>query len=139
MEFESKDRGLIVLRGVSGSGKSFFTDLIEGPKRVCCADDYFMRGGKYLFDASKLGQAHQQSMRAFDEALADPEIKNIVVANTNTKSSDWKYYVDKARKAGIKVSFAVIENRHGGENQHEVPPHVLDRQEQSIKNNLKLR
>ena len=139
MEFENKDRNLIVLRGVSGSGKNFFANLIEGPKKVCCADDYFMFEGEYLFDASKLANAHRYSMIVFNEALANPKIKNIVVANTNIKSSDWKFYVDKAEEVGIKVSFAVIENRHGGENQHGVPPHVLNRHEQGIKNNLKLR
>ena len=37
-----RQRNLIILRGVSGSGKTTFCNLIKGTKVVCCADDFFI-------------------------------------------------------------------------------------------------
>ncbi len=129
---------VIIVRGVSGVGKTTFANIVAEPKVVCTADDYFQQGDNYNFDPTKLGEAHKQSMSRFDKALADPSIANIVVANTNTKPSDYKYYTDKANEAGIKVIYVVLEKRHDNPNVHSVPDFVLQRQHDSLKNDLKL-
>jgi predicted kinase len=77
-------------------------------------------------------------MDKFDRALVDPNIANIVVANTNTKPSDYKHYVDRANEAGVKIVYVVLEKRHDNPNVHNVPDHVLQRQHDSLKNDLKL-
>jgi len=47
---------LILLRGLPGSGKSTFANLLGGIHVE--ADQYFIQDGEYKFDASKLKQAH---------------------------------------------------------------------------------
>jgi hypothetical protein len=47
--------------------------------------------------------------------------------------------VEKAEKAGLTVSYVVLENRHGNKDIHNVPEDTLVKQEQSIRDNLKLR
>ena len=38
-----------------------------------------------------------------------------------------KPYFNLAKKYGYKVFTIVVENRHGGQNQHNVPQEVIDR------------
>lgn len=133
-------RNLIILKGVSGSGKSTFANLIAYPACICTADDFFIdKDGNYNFDPAKLGQAHKACQAKFDDALKDDIITNIVIANTNTKPSDYKYYVDKAEKAGLRVFYVVMENRNNTKDVHNVPDEALERQEKAIRDNLKLR
>lgn len=134
----SFSKTVIVVRGISGSGKTTFANIVAEPKVVCTADDYFEKNGKYDFDPTKLGEAHKQCQNKFDAALQDPRVKNIVVANTNVKPSDYNYYADKAKKAGAQVMFVVLEKRHDNPNVHSVPDLVLQRQHDSLKNDLKL-
>jgi len=130
---------IIITRGTSGSGKSSFCELIAEPKVICCADFYFERNGGYDFDPSKIGTAHQQCKDAFDAACVNPAIENIIVANTNTKVGDFKYYVDKANEYGYRVVFVVLEKRHDAENVHGVGSEVLERQHNNLINSLKLK
>jgi hypothetical protein len=124
---------------VSGAGKTTFCDLIQGPKVVCCADDfYYDDKGNYNWNASLIGRAHENCRHKFDWALKDDVVDNIIIANTNTKPSDWKYYEDEALEAGLRVVFVILEHRHNGVNQHSVPQEALERQANTIKQNLKL-
>lgn len=135
-----KQRNCIIIRGVSGAGKTTFCDLISEPKKVICADDFFTdTNGNYNWNGSLIGRAHENCHHLFDWALKDDKIENIIIANTNTKPSDWKYYEDKAREAGLRVTFIVLENRCGSKNVHNVPEETLQRQEKTIRENLKLR
>ena len=134
----SAERFVIVLRGCSGCGKSTLADLFAQPKVVVSADSYFEQNGGYDFDPSKLGDAHKHCMSNFDKALNNPGIRTIVVANTNTKPSDYEYYQRRAKEAGAKFISLVIEKRHEGVNVHGVPDHVLQRQHDNLKNDLKL-
>lgn len=133
---------IIILRGVAGSGKSSVAELFANPLKICCADDYFTdENGNYNFDPHKLKDAHAYCRAEFDEALNNDFgfYRNIVVANTNTKESDWKYYEDRAKDKGCKVFFIVVENRHGNGSIYGVPEETLDIMEERVKNSLKLR
>lgn len=133
-------KNVILLRGSAGSGKSSVAKLFGGNVRICCADDFFMDDfGNYNFDPNLLGVAHAHCQRRFLDALNDPEIDTIVVANTNTKESDFKFYVDEAKKRDIMLFSLVVEKRHERENVHGVPSHVIDRHVENIKNSLKLK
>jgi putative ribosome biogenesis GTPase RsgA len=134
------NKNVIIIRGVSGAGKSTFANLVSEPKVVCCADDYFTDvDGNYNFDVSKLGVAHNKCLNKFMHALSDPSVENIVIANTNTKASDWEDYEVPARAWGASVFFIVLENRHGNKDVHNVPEETLMRQEQNVRSSLKLR
>lgn len=131
---------LILLRAVSGAGKSTFANIIAPGSAICCADDFFTdENGNYNFDPSKLGAAHKSCQEKFLKLCDDPSTHTIVVANTNTKESDFNFYLREGEKRNMMIFSLVLENRHGGQNVHNVPEEVLSRQEQNIKNTLKLR
>ena len=134
-----KKRNVIILRGVSGTGKTTFAKLVAQPAVICTADDfYYDDEGNYNFVADKIGEAHGACMAKFDKVLHDVTVTNIVVANTNCKAKDYKYYVKQAEKAGLNVTYIVMEKRHDNENTHGVPDFVLERQEENLRNSLKL-
>jgi hypothetical protein len=49
------------------------------------------------------------------------EIPKIAVSNTFTQEWEMEPYFEMAKKYGYKVFSIVIENRHGGSNEHGVP------------------
>jgi len=53
------------------------------------------------------------------------EIPKIVVSNTFTQEWEMRPYFEMAKNYGYKVFSVVVENRHGGTNQHEVPEEIL--------------
>ena len=133
-----KKRNVIILKGVSGSGKSTFATLFPNAV-ICCADDYFTdENGNYNFDQTKIGHAHAACRDKFDEALEDESIENIVVANTNTRPSDYTYYENMANKMNVRVFHIVMENRHGNVDVHQVPTDVIKRQYETLRANIKL-
>jgi predicted kinase len=131
---------VIVLRGCANSGKSTVAKLFGDNAVICTADDYFTDDqGNYNFNPLLLGAAHYACQEKYLKALDDFTIDTVVCANTNTKSSEFQFYIDEAEKRGIMVFSLVVEKRHNNENNHQVPVHVIDRHEQNIKNTLRLR
>jgi predicted kinase len=134
------EKNVIILRGVSGSGKSTFASMLARHNNgavVVTADDYFTSGnGLYEFEASKLGAAHFQCFNRFQDALFDPQVNTIIVANTNTSPADFKNYVHAAETYGATVTYVVLENRHGNNDVHNVPSEVKERQRNTLKNSL---
>lgn len=132
MESFSKD--LIILRGLSGSGKSTVGQLF-GTKAICSADDYFMRNGIYCWYGEGLPYAHswcQRKCRRFMKKQA----KIIIIDNTSARERDLVPYQDLARQFGYRVHSIVVENRHGGVNKHDVPEENLEKQRNRF--NIKL-
>ena len=93
------------------------------------ADDYFMHGGKYIFDRNKLGEAHAYCQRKVAELLDDDH--NVAVANTFTQRWEIEPYLKIADKAGAIVS--IIDLYDGGlsdeqlavRNVHGVPVDII--------------
>jgi predicted kinase len=114
---------LFLLRGLPGSGKSTLADSLGGSHME--ADKYFTYEGKYEFDVTKLKDAHdwcQNAVRVFMENKS----KRVVVSNTFTQEWEMKPYFDLAEKHGYKVYSLIVENRHGGVNEHGVPEDKLE-------------
>ncbi len=133
---------VIILRSVSGAGKSTFANLLKdsmpsGLCEICCADDYLMIDGKYIWTPERAGMAHKKCQEKFKDCI-DMDIEIIIVANTNTKPREWKYYTDLAARNCYKVTYVILENRHGNKNVHDVPDEALQRQKNSILENLSL-
>jgi predicted kinase len=118
------NRNLIVLRGISGSGKSTVAKLFNAP--VCCADDFMMVNGEYVFHASKLGYAHDMCKKKCKD-LMELGIAKIVIANTNTTKAEMAPYAQLAKEHGYDVHYLIVENRRGGQNIHNVPQESLDK------------
>lgn len=127
-----------ILRGVSGAGKSTLAAELAPSSHICCADDFFMEDGKYVWREQQLNKAHLECFKKYFELL-ELGYGPVVVANTNTTEREVKKYLDAAQEFGYTVISLVIENRHGGKNIHSVPDHVLEKQEQNLKRSLKLR
>ena len=120
---------VLIISGISGSGKTTLAETLGGT--ICTADDFFMVDGEYLFDPSKLGEAHGACFQKFKEAL-DREDPLVIMNNTTTHEDHAKPYVVAAQKAGYTVHWVVALPHHSGENVHGVPDSVLDKQALNI-------
>lgn len=122
---------LYIVRGLPGSGKSTFAEALVGADfLVCEADKYFMVDGEYKFDATKLKQAHEWCRNRVEIMMGDSLIndqfyREIAVSNTFTQEWEMQPYLDLAKEYGYMVFTVIVENRHGGVNQHGVPDEVL--------------
>lgn len=127
-----------ILRGVPGCGKSSLAEELKTSSGIiCCADDYFMKSGKYEWDATKIGIAHLKCKTKYDDAL-NSGVPVIVVANTNTTTRDVNFYRNMARIAGYTVFVLTVENWHDGKDEHAVPDEVKLKMSDQLKNTQKL-
>lgn len=115
---------LFLLRGLPGAGKSTLAESIGGMHME--ADKFFMYEGKYEFDASKLKDAHAWCQNAVKVWMTN-SVPKIVVSNTFTQTWEMDYYFELAKEHGYRVYSLVVENRHGGVNEHGVPQETLDK------------
>ena len=96
---------VVVMRGISGSGKSTFArelDLCVRRRGLTCAivsADRFFEGshGGYFFDRVRLSEAHQQCRDNFVAAATDV----VVVDNTNICASEYKFYMDEVERRNL--------------------------------------
>ena len=123
---------LTLVRGLPGSGKSTFANLITNKFSICEADLFFYdKEGNYNFDGSRLKLAHvwcfnQVRTRMEDNKLNPQFYPEIVVSNTFTQEWEMEKYYELAEQYGYKVFSIIVENRHGGANQHGVPVEKLE-------------
>ena len=123
---------LVLIRGLPGSGKSTLANSFEGERYE--ADSYFMvyrdpengelinrhqRDGVYEFDAAKLKEAHESCCNRVKNAMSWG-CGRIVVSNTFTQEWEMQPYFDMAETYGYRVYSLIVENRHGGVNEHGV-------------------
>lgn len=87
-------RYCILMRAYAGAGKSTkareLADQFDAT--ICAADDYWMKDGKYCFEADKLPLAHGECFEKFKKCVR--EGKNVIIDNTNLKFEDIQKYVD---------------------------------------------
>jgi len=129
-----KTKELFLLRGICGAGKSTLAKSLGG-KHVE-ADMFFEKDGQYIFDATKIKDAHKWSQLLVEHGMKDNE-ERIVVANTFTQEWEMKPYYELAKKYNYKVFSLIVENRHGGVNSHNVPEEILNKMENRFEIKLK--
>ena len=120
-------KDLILLRGLPGSGKSTLADAITDVKtHIFSADMYFEdENGNYNFDGSKLRAAHKWCKDSVEDRMKWSK-SPIVVANTFTQEWEMEGYYELAKTYGYKIHSVIVENRHGGVNEHGVPTDKLE-------------
>ena len=121
---------MIILRGVPGSGKSTFVNLLTclGDSTARSADKFFSRYGTYEFDSKLLGEAHawcQENVKLDCES----GISLVIVDNTNTCRWEFQPYLDIARENGYEVTVIEVQGGLDGlfENVHGVNAKSIDK------------
>jgi predicted kinase len=118
------EKTLIIVRGIPGSGKSTFAELIGG--YICTADDYHMNGNIYNWKPENVALAHLKCQQKVETGMKN-SLPRIIVANTSTTEREMSPYYTLAHMYGYKVFSVIVENRHGGVNTHNVPQATLDK------------
>jgi len=119
---------LFLIRGISGAGKSTLAKILVGDKDYCHkeADMYFIDGvGNYNFNPSQLKDAHKWCQDEIEFAMKYDH-SPVVVSNTFTQEWEMQSYYELAEKYGYRVHSLIVENRHGGVNEHGVPEDKLE-------------
>jgi predicted kinase len=141
-------KDLYILRATSNSGKSTIAKELAFRFKlfgksfyypICTADDYFEdKHGNYNFDVTKLGKAHKECVSKCKTSMINNS-KKIIIANTNTSESELNTYIRLGEQFGYRIFVLVIEKRHNGTNNHNVPESSLIKQEEKLRNSIKLR
>lgn len=104
---------VVIYRGIPGSGKSTaafnraYANAQEGGTScIVSADNYFTKSGRYIFDPTKLKQAHEECFNHFLDALIR-KTGTVIVDNTNTQLWEFMTYLKVAVAANY--DFEVIE------------------------------
>ena len=114
---------LTIIRGVSGSGKTTLAYKIGYP--LCEADDFFYdETGKYVFDPTKLKDAHEWCRRGVESYMQDGV--NVTVANTFTRRWEYAPYLTLADNYGYDVQIISVDGKFN--NVHNVPEEVVKKQ-----------
>jgi predicted kinase len=130
---------LFLLRGLPNGGKSTLAKSLGGINVE--ADQYFMENGVYKFDPTLLKNAHnycQSQTQAWMKTDGEQvNVNRIVVSNTFTQEWEMKPYFEMAEKHGYRVYSLIVENRHGGKNEHDVPEEKIIQMENRFQIKLK--
>ena len=125
---------LYIIRGLPGSGKSTFAEKWVGSDfLVCEADKYFIdeTTGEYKFDGAKIKDAHKYCQTLVETYMKDNQINSqyypeIAVSNTFTQEWEMEPYYKLAEKYGFTIFSIIVEKRHQGTNQHNVPEEKIE-------------
>lgn len=130
---------LIILRGVSGAGKSTTARHISnGLWPIFEADQFHYVDGVYKWNPKNIQAAHSWCQNCVRESMESDLFHKIIVSNTFTSEKELKPYLDLAEEYGYTVTSLVVENRHGNDSIHSVPQETRDAQERRLRNSLKL-
>lgn len=132
---------VIILRGISGSGKTTYHKQHYPNAYVCSADNYFLDGdGNYNFDAKLLGEAHKGCMTTFLTIMKNkkyvPKDTVVVIDNTNIELHDLTPYLRVAESYNCEVEIIRIEcdpECAFKRNMHKVPNATIQRMYRNLK------
>lgn len=112
------DKLAIIMRGLPGSGKSYWVEQFIAAQPAAVAqqirlrgyfstDNLFYQQGQYQFNPSRLSEYHQRNLTLFIQALARGE--PIVICD-NTNMAYWEYmaYGAAAKALGYQVRIVLI-------------------------------
>lgn len=120
---------LLLIRGIPGSGKTTIAKkYVDKWYKHYEADMFFVdKEGKYNFDSSSLGLAHEWCQVNAAQSLRAGH--NVVVANTFIKEISVYAYVEMAHKYGAELR--IIEATDGSGSIHNVPDQTIENMKSS--------
>lgn len=95
-------------------------------KAICCADDYITRNGVYNWKPETVNASHEWCQRKCRRFMKIG-VERIIIANTNTRMKEMQPYFDMGKQFGYKIYSVIIENRHNGTNNHNVPEKTIEK------------
>ena len=122
-------KSLYLLRGLPGAGKSTLAKKLGDVHFE--ADMYFTNeNGQYIFNGADIKKAHEWCQNEVQLAMILNHTsglnESIVVSNTFTQEWEMEPYYKLAETYGYRVFSLIVENRHGGENLHNVPEDKIE-------------
>lgn len=114
----------LILRGLPGAGKTTLAQSIA-PYANVAADQWFDKFNDGKFDPIYLTEAHGWCLDRFAWMLARDDATVVAVHNTFTRRSEYRPYVDVAKKLGATVHVITVENPQGTMSTHDVPDDTL--------------
>jgi predicted kinase len=127
---------ITIMQGIPGSGKSTIAKKLfemDPNAEIASADDFFIQeDGSYVFDITKLGEAHRKCQEKVRKFLENN--KNVIIDNTNIKKKDVKIYLDMAKEFGAEVQ--VIRVKSNFKSIHNVPQEVIERMDSEMEDIL---
>lgn len=131
---------LVVLMAVSGAGKDYFIEHnMPQANWMASADNFFMQGDRYVFDASKLGEAHGACFREVIDALQRGS-ELIVVNNTNTSVAEIAPYMAAAQAYGAEANIICLRidpKIAAARNTHGTPLATIEKMAERLERTLK--
>lgn len=117
---------LIIIRGIPGSGKSTLA------KKLCAllngvhyeTDMFFEQSGSYVFDPTKLAEAHAWCFAKVKESLASGNLT--IVANTFCQDTHMRPYMELAKHIVIQ-----LDTSYGSV--HNVPDYAIERMKEQLR------
>lgn len=120
---------LIIMRGLPGSGKSFYVQQNYPDATVCSADSYFIGAdGVYRFDRRDLRQAHEDCREKARLAMLRGD-QVVVIDNTNIQRWEFEPYLKMAHIFGYVVEELCLvadPDRCAERNVHGVPLETIN-------------
>lgn len=118
---------LILIRGLPGAGKSTFAQMLSDTAgfQIYSLDSYFTdANGVYTFDYKRNHLAYKDCQSKVEKAMK--EFNNrIVVDQTFALLWEIQPYLELGKIHSYKTFVCTIENRHNGENEHNISDEQL--------------